>query len=228
MQTIIGNKVLSKKLLDNHPDCVAVNVAQRHLTVSGSFEIPSCYQEYKEAFILEDFFTFWAKHMHVCTGSVLIRKEVINIIGGQRKDLRITEDLEFWAMVSTYGQWGFIPEILFVSDGGDVTRSQGWLNKMMIRWNSAPSIADWEKRIVTRLPNELPAGYLKARGRISRNLTYCQLLSGRLTLSRQEALKYGRYFVKDSIGKLMNMTKHTPITWWMLAKLLQYREYHRK
>jgi hypothetical protein len=49
-----------------------------------------------------------------------------------------------------------------------------------------------------------------------------------LTLSRQEALKYGRYFVKDSIGKLMNMTKHTPITWWMLAKLLQYREYHRK
>jgi len=166
--------------------------------------------------------------MHVCTGSVLIRKEVINIIGGQRKDLRITEDLEFWAMVSTYGQWGFIPEILFVSDGGDVTRSQGWLNKMMIRWNSAPSIADWEKRIVTRLPNELPAGYLKARGRISRNLTYCQLLSGRLTLSRQEALKYGRYFVKDSIGKLMNMTKHTPITWWMLAKLLQYREYHRK
>ena len=55
-------------------------------------------------------------------------------------------------MVSTYGQWGFIPEILFVSDGGDVTRSQGWLNKMMIRWNSAPSIADWEKRIVTRLP----------------------------------------------------------------------------
>mgnify|MGYP001320314818 CR=1 FL=1 len=76
--------------------------------------------------------------------------------------------------------------------------------------------------------NELPAGYLKARGRISRNLTYCQLLSGRLTLSRQEALKYGRYFVKDPIGKLMNMTKHTPITWWMLAKLLQYREYHRK
>ena len=129
--------------LDNHPDCVAVNVAQRHLAVSGSFEIPSCYQEYKEAFILEDFFTFWAKHMHVCTGSVLIRKEVINTIGGQRKDLRITEDLEFWAMVSTYGQWGFIPEILFVSDGGDVTRSQGWLNKMMIRWSNAPSIADW-------------------------------------------------------------------------------------
>lgn len=118
---------------------------------------------------------------------------------------------------------GIYPGNSFVSDGGDVTRSQGWLNKMMIRWNSAPSIADWEKRIVTRLPNELPAGYLKARGRISRNLTYCQLLSGRLTLSRQEALKYGRYFVKDSIGKLMNMTKHTPITWWMLAKLLQYR-----
>ncbi|WP_244440383.1 hypothetical protein [Bacteroides rodentium] len=74
----------------------------------------------------------------------------------------------------------------------------------------------------------MPSGYLKARGRISRNLTYCQLLSGRLALSRQEALKYGKYFTKDPIGKLMNMAKHTPATWWMLAKLLQYREYHRK
>lgn len=214
--------------LDKHEDCAAVNVAQRHLTVSGAFEAPVCYKEYKEPVILDDFFTFWAAYMHVCTGSIVIRKAVIDAIGGMRRDLRITEDLEFWAMVSTYGRWGFIPEILFVSDGGDVTRNQGWLNKMMVRWNNAPAISDWEKRIVTRLPRELPLGYLKARGHISRNLTYCQLLSGRLALSRREALKYGKYFVNDTIGKLMNMAKYTPATWWMLAKLLQYREYHRK
>ena len=47
--------------------------------------------------------------MHVCTGSVLIRKEVINIIGGQRKDLRITEGLEF-------GLW-YLP-----MDNGDLSR----------------------------------------------------------------------------------------------------------
>lgn len=214
--------------LDKHEKCVAVNVAQRHITVSGAYESPSCCHSYDVPFILDDFFLFLSKYMHVCTGSVVIRKAVIDVIGGMRNDLRITEDLEYWALVSTYGQWGFIPEILFVSDGGDVTRSQGWLNKMMIRWNNAPSIGDWEKRIITRLPKELPLGYLKARGRISRNLTYCQLLSSRLALSRLEALRYGAYFRKDAIGKLMNFAKHTSLTWWMLAKLLQYREYHRK
>lgn len=214
--------------LDEHLDCIAVNVAQRHLTVSGSSIAPVCYEEYKEPLILDDFFSFWADNMHVCTGSVIIRTDILRIIGGQREELRITEDLEFWALVSTYGHWGFIPEILFVSDGGDVTRSQGWLNKMIIRWNNAPSIGEWEKRIIKRLPMELPIGYLKARGRIARNLIYCQILSGRLPLSRNEALKYGNYFIKDPIGRLMNIAKYTSFTWWMLAKLLKYREYHRK
>lgn len=214
--------------LERHNECAAVNVAQRHLTVSGAYEVPICYKEYNKPFVLEDFFTFWASYMHVCTGSIVIRKNVVDAIGGMRVDLRITEDLEFWAMVSTYGRWGFIPEILFVSDGRDVIHSQGWINKMIIRWNNAPAIADWEKRIITKLPSELPIGYLKARGRISRNLTYCQLLSGRLALSRQEALQHGKYFTKDFIGKLMNIAKYTSLTWWTLAKLLKYREYHRK
>ncbi|MDN0071343.1 glycosyltransferase [Bacteroides caecigallinarum] len=214
--------------LEEHKDCAAVNVAQHHLTVSGDYLLPACYTNYKRPFILEDFFSFWASYMHICTGSVVIRKEVIRAAGGMRNDLRITEDLEFWAMVSIYGRWGFIPEILFVSDGTDVTKSQGWLEKMQIRWKNAPSIANWEKRLITKLPKELPEGYKRARGVISRNLTYCQLLSGRLKLSRHEALLYGKYFIKDPIGKLMNMAKYTPLTWWMLAKFLKYREYHRK
>lgn len=165
--------------------------------------------------------------MHVCTGSVTIKTNIIRESGGMRSDLRITEDLEFWALLSTYGEWGFIPEILFVSDGRDVTQSQGWLSKMEQRWKNAPSITEWEKRIITRLPKQSES-YKKARGRISRNLTYCQLLSDRLSLSRHEAIKYGHYFTKDPIGRLMNLAKYTPLTWWMLAKFLKYREYHRK
>ncbi len=261
--------------LEEHKECVAVNVAQRHLSVSGDHLAPTCYTEYQKPFILDDFFSFWAANMHVCTGSVAIRTEVIRATGGMRRDLRITEDLEFWALISTYGRWGFIPELLFVSDGGDVTQSQGWLQKMEIRWKNAPSIADWEKRLLPQLPADLPEGYKQARGVISRNLTYCQLLSDsrwknapsiadwekrllpqlpadlpegykqargvisrnltycqllsdRVKLSRQEALCYGAYFKKDAIGKLMNLAKYTPLTWWMLAKFLKYREYHRK
>lgn len=213
--------------LETHKDCIAVNVAQRHLTTSGEHITPSCYTKYKKPFILNDFFSFWAEYMHICTGSVTIRAEILKNSQGMRQDLRVTEDLEFWALISTYGQWGFIPKILFVSDGTDVTQSQGWINKMERRWQNAPSIAEWERRIITRLPN-LTESYQKARGRISRNLTYCQLLSNRLSLSRNEALHYGQDFTKDPIGRLMNLAKYTPITWWLLAKFLKYREFHRK
>ena len=213
--------------LEEHDDCVAVNVAQRHLTISGEQVAPICYSEYSTPFVLDDFFSFWANYMHVCTGSVVIRSEVIKRIGGMRTDLRITEDLEFWALVSTYGRWGFIPEILFVSDGMEtITNQAEWLKKMQIRWNNAPSVADWEKRIVKRA-NQTEA-YKKARGRIARNLVYCQLLSGRESLARREAKLYGQNFTNDAIGKLMYFARRIPLMWWLLCKFLKYREWHRR
>lgn len=212
--------------LENHKECVAVNVAQRHLTVSGEHVAPVCYQEYSASFVLDNFFAFWAEYMHVCTGSVVIRTDVVRETGGMRSDLRITEDLEFWALISTYGRWGFIPEILFVSDGMDTIMNQNdWLKKMQVRWNNAPAIANWEKRVVLRM--EKTEDYRKARGRIARNLTYCQLLSGRISLARYEALKYGDYFTKDAIGKLMLLCRGNKLLWWLLCKFLTYREYHR-
>ena len=213
--------------LEEHDDCVAVNVAQRHLTLSGEHVAPVCYNEYSKPFVLDDFFLFWADYMHVCTGSVVIRSEVIKQIGGMRTDLRITEDLEFWALVSTYGSWGFIPEILFVSDGMEtITNQAEWLKKMQIRWNNAPSVTDWEKRIVKRA-NQTEE-YKKARGRIARNLVYCQLLSGRESLARREAKLYGQNFTNDAIGKLMNFARRIPLMWWLLCKFLKYREWHRR
>ena len=213
--------------LGEHDDCVAVNVAQRHLTLSGEHVAPVCYNEYSKPFVLDDFFSFWATYMHVCTGSVVIRSEVIKQIGGMRTDLRITEDLEFWALVSTYGSWGFIPEILFVSDGMEtITNQAEWLKKMQIRWNNAPSVTDWEKRIVKRA-NQTEE-YKKARGRIARNLVYCQLLSGRERLARREAKLYGQNFTNDAIGKLMNFARRIPLMWWLLCKFLKYREWHRR
>lgn len=217
------------RFLEEHVECIAVSVGQRHLTVSGEYMVPACINKYKKPIVLDDFYSFWAEWMHVCTGSIMIRSEYAKKTGGQRTELRITEDLEYWALLATYGKFGMIPEVLFTSDGTDLIKGDGWLKKMEIRWRNAPSIADWEKRIIQRLPQDnLPDGYKQARGRISRNLTYCQMLSNRLSLSRQEALKYGEYFLGDPIGRLMNMAKYTSITWWMLAKFLQYREYHRK
>lgn len=215
--------------LDTHQECIAVTVGQRHMTVSGDHIAPACLGDYREPIVLENFFAFWGVWMHVCTGSIMIRKEFAQKADGQREDLRITEDLEFWALLATYGKYGFIPDVLFTSDGTDAIKDQKeWLRKMKVRWANAPSIAEWERRIIANQHAlEMDEDYLLARGRISRNLTYCQLLSGRTALARSEAMKYGAYFTKDTIGKLMNIAKWTPLTWWALCCLLKYREYHR-
>lgn len=100
--------------LEEHKDCIAVSVGQRHLTVSGEFVAPVCVSEYDSPIVLDDFFSFWAKWMHVCTGSIMIRSEYAQKTGGQRTELRITEDLEYWALLATYGKFAMIPEILLV------------------------------------------------------------------------------------------------------------------
>ena len=117
--------------LENNADCIAVSVGQRHLTVSGEFVAPGCLSSYSDSFVLPDFFAFWAQWMHVCTGSMIARSDAVKQLGGQREDLRITEDLEFWAYLATKGKWGLIPEILFTSDGTDaITNGKGWIEKM--------------------------------------------------------------------------------------------------
>lgn len=218
--------------LDAHPECIAVSTGQRHITLSGDHIAPTYIQEdghSTEPFILDDFFSFWAKYNHVCTGSITIRREVALEVGGQREELRSCEDLEFWALLSTYGSFGFIPEVLFVSNGGKVTREQGWVSKMMVRWQNAPSIADWQKRLIPRLGKEFTEGFKRARGRIAGTVIYDKLLSDRVALAREEALMYGDDFPKnDKAYIIMNIAKHSSLLWGLLAKALRYREYHRK
>lgn len=207
---------------------VAVNVAQRHIAYGKpSYETSFQKKINNSTYIINDFFEYWSVNKHVCTGSLVIRASVAKKTKGMREDLRVTEDLEYWFLLSTYGKWGIIPDVLFVSDGGDVTIKEGWLKKMQIRWNNAPSVEDWQKRLKGRV-NFNSEAYKKAIGVIAKNLCYCQLLSGRTKLSRNEALKYGNYFVKDKIGTLMKIARYTSFTWYLLVKFLQYREYNRK
>jgi glycosyltransferase involved in cell wall biosynthesis len=222
----------SISFLDSNPDCVAVNVGQKHLTVSGDNFSPKCLDSYDEPFVLDDFWTFWGEYMHVCTGSACIKTDIIRQIGGQRTDLRVTEDLEFWAMVSTYGKWGVIPELLFVSDGTELVKDQQtWIRKMQPRWQSAPSVDEWQKRIIERLgfreDTLLPQGYQKARGRIASMLVYSQIMSGRLCLSREETLRYGKFFPSGILSQLMMFCSHSSLVWRGLCKYIQYREFHR-
>lgn len=212
--------------LAKNKECVAVTVGQKHIAMGKQpYNMPIIPE--KDSFVIDDFYSFWALHQHVGTCSTTMLTEVVRKTNGQRFDLRVTEDWEFWFYLASFGKWGMIPDILYVSDGGEVTRKEGWLKKMQIRWKNAPSVEEWQMRLKDRVDTS-SLGYKKAIGIIARNLCYCQLLSGRNELSRNEALRYGDYFKKDIIGNLMNMAKSSRLTWNILVAFLKYREYHRK
>ena len=219
--------------LENQPDAIAVSVAQIHRVFNRSdYYIPKVIinepTRFVESIVINDFFSFWAEHNHVCTGSALIRTDIAKKTGGQRSDLRITEDLEFWAYLATFGKWGFIPKVLFVSDGGELTRNMGWVSKMKLRWENAPTVENWEKRIIIRLEKPYSKGYLKSRGFISKNLIYSKILSGRTKVAREAVLKYKNDFPKDNFSRLIILSSYTILGWNIMCKFLQYREMNRK
>ena len=146
--------------------------------------------------------------------------------GGQREDLRICEDLEYWALLATYGTMGFIPEVLFVSDGLKVTQKIGWVEKNKKRWASAPTVESWEKRIAVR-GAALSPHYVKARGKIARNLCYSMMLSKRTDLAFNQIRKYQNDFPKGLMTTILKMGTTNRIMWKIVSGWLIYREYHR-
>ena len=178
---------------------IAVSTGQIHkFPGKKDFIIPRILRNnssnYDKPILLENFYEFWAEYNHVCTGSVLMRADIVKKTEGQRVDLRITEDIEFWAYLATFGKWGFIPKILFVSDGGEISRQQGWQKKNRVRWASATNMEDWERRIIQNMPDHLFASYQKARGRIAKRLAYSMILSGRGSQAKTMVNEYGTIF----------------------------------
>ena len=219
------------KFLDNHEDCIAVSTAQRHLTTTGVHEAPTDWRSLatEEGAMLTDFYDFWSRHNHICTGSILIRSHIAKATAGMREDLRICEDLEYWALIASYGKVGYIPQLLFVSDGSKVTQNIGWVKKNLPRWNSAVPVDVWEKRIVEKDPSiKKNPGYIRARGRIAKNLAYSILLSKRYSLAKSEIKQYGNSYPDDRVAKILRLAAHNAFFWVVLSRLLVYREYHRK
>lgn len=151
--------------LDAHRDCIAVSVGQKHCLgedkelIRPSFLDPTLsddslmgdYASKKDnGWVLDDFYDFWSRFDHVCTGSLVARTDVLLLTGGQREDMRICEDTEFWLLLATYGRIGFIPQILFVSDGGAIVAHYGWA-KYVKRFQNIPSFKVWFNRLSGRM-----------------------------------------------------------------------------
>lgn len=218
--------------LEIQKNAIAVSVGQKHLTFKRKSTIIPTFlktepEKIKDPLILDNFFIFWGEHFHVCTGSILIRSEITKETGGQRIDLRITEDLEFWAYLATFGPIGFIPQVLFISDGVRVTKQLGWLNKNRKRWDSAPTIEKWEERIVLAIKDKDYEPYQKVRGKIAKNLCYSLIMSGRSSLAKKTVLAYSEHFPTDRVANFLKIGARKKLFWLVTVWLIKIREYTR-
>ncbi len=215
--------------LEEHSDAIAVSVGQKHIVPGGKVSIvPASLNNknntFQEPVVLDNFFTFWTEHSHVCTGSVLIRTNIVKKTGGQRTELRITEDLEFWAYLATFGSFGFIPKVLFVSDGSRVTKQIGWLRKNRLRWASAPSVEEWEKRIIKTIDEKDKIQYRKARGKIAKNLCYSMIMSKRIGQAQKVCITYGHEFPEDKVARLLMIGSGNWLLWILAVAIIHARE----
>lgn len=217
----------TRRFLDEHPEAVAVSVGQR-IKLFGHEEVvaPAILrgQHNLQPTVLENFFDFWSKHNHITTGSVLIRKELLDAAGGQRSDLRVCEDLELWAHLATFGKWGFIPEVLFVSDPEIVAATVGWFNKHRMRWSTCPTVEQWESRIVPRLKESDWPGFRVSRGKVAQNLAHNLVLGGRNKEALETVRKHGSMFPENRYGKWMRVGSGSPFFWAICCGILRLRE----
>ncbi len=219
--------------LETHPEAVAVSVGQCHKIIGkddivaptflGQADDPRC----ASRLLQDDFYSFWAENFHICTGSALFVTSAAQNLGGQREDLRLCEDLEFWGLLATAGAWGFIPEILFVSDGGAVTRAQGWREKNQRRWDSAVPVQEWAERILPRLKGEQKIGFKDTLDRMARNTAYSLIMSNRCAMARQSIAEFPNAFQHDKLGKIMQLAARSNLAWKLLCMALIWRENHR-
>jgi len=142
-------------------------------------------------FEIDNFFDFWACFDHVRTGSNVIRHAVIEKAGPQRADLRISQDLEYWGYLATFGRWGFIPEPLWVGNSRQAARMHGWSAKYAMRRRLCPDIEQWGTRIEPRLQPCEWAGYKTVKGRIAMAYAQSKILAGARESAYRIVKKHG-------------------------------------
>ncbi len=205
------------QFLDEHDEVIAVNTAQE-VRIQGQFKEyrPFCVNEKSITgpLILENFFEFWSTHNHIMTGSALIRSSVIKMAGVQCDDLRVSQDLEYWGYLATFGKWAFIPDPLFVTDGLNTAISMGWKKKYHIRRKRCPTVEQWQRRILPRLTEKDLPGFERRRGVTACGFAYNMILGGRDEEALHTVLTYQRTFPSHKLAGYMKAASRFPLLVW--------------
>ncbi|MCB2067839.1 MAG: glycosyltransferase family 2 protein [Erythrobacter sp.] len=207
--------------LDAHPQAVAASCAFKAERKQGDYFGPAHHAQLKAAhprgLMLDNFYEFWADHDHVRTGTVLFRRRVIDAIGVQNPDLRISQDLEYWAMIATQGPWGLVPEVLWVGTSDRLARQYGWRKRYAARRKKAPSIPAWERRVVPLLAPEHRAGFARVRGRVAAGLMSAHALGGSRVMAQELLENYGQDMPRGTTWRVLSAANRFGAPGWALA-----------
>ncbi len=220
--------------LEEHEEAVAVSTG----VITKQWKKPDRYwppidvvneDERFEECVLDNFFRFWARYDHVTTGSNVIRRDIIKKAGYQLAKLRISQDLEYWAYIATFGKWGFVPEHLWIGDSCRVASKQGWLKKYHKRRKLCPTVEQWEKRILNRI-SESDFEYFKvARGRVASGYLHAKVIAGDSVGAKHIVKKYGNEMVGNKISNILKYSLAIgSISWWIMCTVIRLREYLKR
>jgi len=219
--------------MDNNPDAIAASCGFHIKRGTNDYTGPSNLDELKslhpDGLLLDDFFGFWAEYDHIRTGTVLIRKAIIDKAGRQNPDLRISQDLEYWGLLGTWGQWGIYPEILWIGDSHGFARAQGWRKKYMKRRRLCPSVEAWQARILPRLEEKQVEAFNSVRGRVASGYALNKLLGGDSKGAFNIVRQYGKEMPNNKVVLLMRTgARFGRISWILTSMLIKSREYAKR
>lgn len=219
-----------QEFLETHANAVAVSVGKRFIRSDGKEHGLKEVEGGADGaaatpFIIEDFFSFWGERDHICTGSCLLRKDILDHAGGQRENLRIGEDLEYWAYLATYGKWGYCPRILWVCDSERAGVQTGWLKRYRARRQCCPTVDEWQARLLPRLqPKDMP-GFVKARGRVAAILAHNLILGGHQLKAKTTVRDYSSEMPQSWSSSLMRAgNKYGWLGWRFACAVIWSRE----
>lgn len=215
--------------LETHPEIDAVSTLLVTRYADGSEHVqPESLNgsaDIKSAFPIDRFFDFWAEHDHIRTGSNLIRRSLIERAGGQRADLRVSQDLEYWGYLATFGAWAFIPEPLWVGNSRAAAARSGWRAKYRQRRSLCPTVEAWEQRIAPRLNPEERTGFEIIRGRVAAGYAHNKILGGAPSDALQIVRTYGQSMPFSRLSLLMRGSARTgPLAWKLVCLIIIGRE----
>jgi glycosyltransferase involved in cell wall biosynthesis len=175
--------------------------------------------------ILKNFFEFWGKYDHVRTGTCLMRKSIVDQTEGQLADLRISQDLEYWAYFATFGKMGFIRDAMWVGNSRRNAAKSGWWRKYKKRRRMCPTVEQWLRRVESRLAENQRWGFEKVKGRVAMNYIHSMILAGRFKDARDQFREHGASLPTTIVWRIVSFSNRLgPVGWHLGCLGLQMRE----